>query len=97
MSIVFSPHKIGKLEIKNRFVHSATYECMAEESGKVTDELIKRYTKLAKGDIGLITPGHLFVHAKGRASKFQTGIHRDEMIAGLRDMVGAVHQNGASM
>ena len=56
MSVVFEPHKIGKLEVKNRFVHSATYECMAEETGKVTDKLIKRYSKLAQGEIGLITP-----------------------------------------
>ena len=97
MSIVFAPHKIGKLEVKNRFVHSATYECMAEETGKVTDKLIKRYSKLAQGEIGLITPGHLFVHTKGRAMKYQTGIHRDEMIAGLKELVGAVHQNGGKI
>ena len=76
MSIVFAPHKIGKLEIKNRFVHSATYECMAEVTGKVTDKLIKRYRKLAQGEIGLITPGHLFVHPRGRAMKNQTGINQ---------------------
>ena len=29
MSILFSPMKIGKVEMKNRIVHSATYECMA--------------------------------------------------------------------
>jgi 2,4-dienoyl-CoA reductase-like NADH-dependent reductase (Old Yellow Enzyme family) len=84
MSLVFAPHTIGKLEVKNRLVHSATYECMAEETGKVTDDLIKRYSKLAKGDIGLITPGYLFIHPRGRAFKFQTGIHQDEMIAGLK-------------
>ena len=97
MSVVFAPHKIGKLEVKNRFVHSATYECMAEETGKVTDKLIKRYSKLAQGEIGLITPGHLFVHTRGRAMKYQTGIHRDEMIAGLKELVGAVHQNGGKI
>ena len=75
MSLVFTPHKIGKLEVKNRFVHSATYECMAEETGKVTDKLIKRYSKLAQGEIGLITPGHLFVHTRGRDMKYQTGIY----------------------
>lgn len=97
MSLVFTPHKIGKLEVKNRFVHSATYECMAEETGKVTDELIKRYSKLAKGDIGLIPPGLLFIHPRGRAFKYQTGIHRDEMIAGLKELVEAVHQNGGKI
>jgi 2,4-dienoyl-CoA reductase-like NADH-dependent reductase (Old Yellow Enzyme family) len=97
MSVVFEPHKIGKLEVKNRFVHSATYECMAEETGKVTDKLIKRYSKLAQGEIGLITPGHLFIHTRGHAMKYQTGIHRDEMIAGLKELTGAVHQNGGKI
>lgn len=41
MPLVFTPHKIGDLEIKNRFVHSATYECMATATGEVIDELIK--------------------------------------------------------
>ena len=97
MSLVFTPRKIGKLEIKNRFVHSATFECMAEETGEVTDALIKRYRKLAQGDIGLITPGYMFIDPRGQAFKFQTGIHRDEMIAGLKELVRVVHQNGGKI
>ena len=97
MSVVFTPHKIGGLEIKNRFVHSATYESMAEETGRVTEDLINRYRQLARGGIGLITPGYLFIHPRGRASRFQTGIHRDEMIAGLKQLVEAVHQNDAKI
>ena len=97
MSAAFTPRKIGKLEIKNRFVHSATYECMAEESGNLTDELIKRYSRLARGNIGLVTPGYLYVHPRGRAMKYQAGIHRDEMIAGLKKLVEAVHQNGGKI
>ena len=37
MSHLFMPHSIGNVEIKNRFVHSATYEAMALETGEVTD------------------------------------------------------------
>jgi len=70
---------------------------MADETGNVTDKLINRYSKLAQGEIGLITPGHLFVHARGRAMKYQTGIHNDEMISGLKNLVGAVHQNGGKI
>ena len=84
MSLAFTSHKIGALEIKNRFIHSATYEGMAKETGEVTDELIKRYTRLAGGDIGLIIPGYLYVHPRGRAMKYQVGIHRDEMISSLQ-------------
>ncbi len=39
MSALFTSEKIGKKEIQNRFVHSATYECMASDSGEVTDNL----------------------------------------------------------
>ena len=93
MPLVFTPHKIGDLEIKNRFVHSATHECMATETGEVTDELIKRYTKLAKGDVGLIIPGYMFVHPRGRGMKYQTGIHNDNMIPGLKKLADEVHLN----
>ncbi len=41
-SFLFNENRIGKIEIKNRFVNSATYESMAEESGEVTDELINK-------------------------------------------------------
>jgi 2,4-dienoyl-CoA reductase-like NADH-dependent reductase (Old Yellow Enzyme family) len=49
MSLLFSPIKIGKVELPNRFLCSATYEVMAKETGEVSDELVKRYVKLAKG------------------------------------------------
>ena len=49
MSDLFTPIKIGDLEVKNRFVHSATYEGLAQESGEVTGEMVTRYRTLAKG------------------------------------------------
>jgi 2,4-dienoyl-CoA reductase-like NADH-dependent reductase (Old Yellow Enzyme family) len=97
MSIAFTPMKLGDMEVENRFVHSATYECMAQETGEVTDELVKRYRTLAKGEVGLVIPGYLYVHPLGRAAKYQTGIHGDYMIPGLRRMVDAVHQEGGKI
>ena len=94
MSILFTPITLGDLQIKNRFVHSATYEVMASETGEVSDKLVKRYQNLAKGEVGLIIPGYMFVHPLGRCSKYQTGIHTDDMIPGLRRLVEAVHQEG---
>jgi len=94
MSVLFSPIKLGALEIKNRFVHAATHEAMARETGEVTEELIKRYTYLARGGVGLIITGYVYIHPLGRARKFQTGIHNDEMIPGLKKMTSAVHNEG---
>jgi len=97
MSVMFTPVKIGTMEIANRFVHSATYEAMATEDGDVTDALIKRYTTLAKAGTGLIIPGYLFVHPLGRAMPKQTGIYSDAMIPGLKRLVEAVHGYGGKI
>ena len=97
MSILFTPINLGNVQVKNRFVHSATDEAMALETGEVSDKLIKRYQNLAKGEVGLIIPGHMFVHPLGRSGKYQIGIHSDDMIPGLRRLVEAVHQEGGKI
>lgn len=92
MSLPFSPMKIRDMEVKNRFVRSATYECMAKETGEVTDELVNLYRHLAAGEVGLIITGYTFIHPLGRAFRYHAGIHNDEMIPGLKRMVDAVHR-----
>ncbi len=97
MSILFTPMKIGKMEVKNRFVRSATYEGLANEKGEVTDELIKVNSTLAKGEVGLIIPGYMYIHPLGQASKHQTGIYSDDLVPGLKKMVDAVHDEGGKI
>jgi len=97
MSALFKSKKIGQKEIQNRFVHSATYECMANHSGAVTDKLINRYSHIAKGGTGLIIPGYIFVMPNGRSVKWQTGIHNDDMIEGLKNLVDVVHDQGSKI
>ncbi len=74
MSILFEPVKLGPVEIQNRFIHSATYEGMALPTGEVTDEIVKRYKNLAKGEVGLIVPGYMYIQHNGRVFPQQTGI-----------------------
>ncbi len=95
MSVLFEPYKIGKMEVKNRFVRSATIENMAKTSGEITDGHIKLYKTLAKGDVGLIIPGYMYVHPLGRGYQYQTGIHEDNMIPGLRKVVNVIHEEGS--
>jgi len=97
MSILFEPIQLANLQIKNRFVCSATYEGMASETGNVTEKIVKRYRSLAKGDIGLIITGHMYVHPHGRALKYQTGIYNDDMIPGLSQLAQAAHQEGGKI
>lgn len=94
MPQVFEPANLGPLNLKNRLIHSATFECMADENGAVTDRLVKRYVNLAKGEVGLIIPGYMYVHPRGKAFDGQTGIHEDRLIPGLTRLVNAVHEAG---
>ena len=94
MSLLFEPIKIAGIELPNRFVNSATHESMSEETGEVRDELIKRYERLAKGGVGLIITGLMFVQASGRGYRHQTGIHHDRMLEGLSRLNDAVHDAG---
>src|SRR5208337_5546763 len=97
MSSVFSTAQIGSLMLKNRLIHSATYECMASADGFVTQPLIDRYVTLAKGEVGLIIPGHLYVHPRGKAMPNQTAISDDKYLPGLSTLVDEVHRAGGLM
>ncbi len=94
---LFTPIRLADMEVRNRFVHSATQECMASPEGFVTDELVQRYVNLAKGEVGLIVPGDLYVHPLGKSRHNQTGIHTDATITGLKRLVEAVHEHGAKI
>ncbi len=94
MSLLFTPKTIGNVEIKNRFVRAATYEGLADETGRVTDDLVTVYSRLAQGDVGLILSSFMYVHSLGQALKNQIGIHSDMAIPGLSRLSDAVHSNG---
>jgi len=97
MSDLFEPIMLADVKIKNRFVHSATQEAMADDDGSITGEIVRRYTRLAQGEVGLIIPGHLYVHPRGRAHQRQCGIHTDAMIPGLKKVADAVHAHGGKI
>ncbi len=80
------------MEVNNKFVRSATIENLAKEDGEVTEKLIKLYSTLAKGEIGLIIPGYMYIHPLGQAYKYQTGIYKDDLIPGLKKIVDAIHE-----
>ena len=97
MSILFQPFVLNKLTVKNRFMHSATVECMATEHGEVTDAIVHRYQVLAKENVGLIIPGTLHVQPSGRGFLYGMGIHDDALVPGLRRLTDAVHEGGAKI
>lgn len=88
---VFTPHKIGNLEIPNRLVRSATYLSRATEDGFVTDDLIQVYEELAEGGPGLCITGVSIVRKDGRQLAKMLGNYSDEYLDGLNRLADAYH------
>jgi len=92
--MLFEPGNIGTLALPNRLIRSATAEQMAGADGRPKPRLKALYQELARGGVGLIITGHTYVHPSGKAHPEMTGIHSDELIPSLAELVGAVHQEG---
>ncbi|MEW6530459.1 MAG: NADH:flavin oxidoreductase [Thermodesulfobacteriota bacterium] len=97
MSVLFTPFTIGPVKIKNRFVASACEDNLATEDGMLTDAIVRKYQRLAKGQVGLIISSHLSVHPLGRTRRYQLGIYSDSMILGLRNIVESVHKESGKI
>ncbi|MBC7224828.1 MAG: NADH:flavin oxidoreductase [Anaerolineae bacterium] len=94
MSLLFTPARIGTLTLSNRLVRSATAERLGLPDGRSHPRLEQMYRELARGGVGLLVTGHLYVHPAGRAHPQMSGIHRDDLMPHLRALAEAVHQEG---
>ena len=94
MSKLFETGMIKNLKLPNRFVRSATYECLAADDGAVTPALKEFYATLARGGIGLIMTSHAFVRPEGQAGPRQLGAYKDDLIDGLGELADTVHHHG---
>lgn len=97
MFIIFEPKRIGKLEVKNRLVRSATAERLVDKSGAVTDDLVACYKRLAKGGVGTIITGYTSIHPRGRSGWQMMSIDHDDFIKGLQRLTKTVHEYEAKI
>jgi 2,4-dienoyl-CoA reductase-like NADH-dependent reductase (Old Yellow Enzyme family) len=94
-SVVFTPGRIGNLEIKNRLVRSATYENGATSEGEVSDFLVDLYRALAKGGVGLIITGITGVYSEAIAPHLIMRADDDSLIQSLKKIPQAVREGAA--
>jgi 2,4-dienoyl-CoA reductase-like NADH-dependent reductase (Old Yellow Enzyme family) len=94
MALLFTPQTFGHLTLPNRLVRSATAERMADDDGHPRPEMVALYQALARGGVGLIISGHMYVHPSGKAHPEMTGIYADELVPSLRKLTRAVHKEG---
>ena len=94
-SALFQPGTIGNLEIRNRFVRSATGESLADENGFILDGFRDLHVTLARFGVGLLITGHIYVHRRGMHTTGMTGLDRDDHVGPLKRLTEAVHAEGA--
>ena len=95
---LFSPMKIGSLEIKNRIVMNAAEMSLGQIDGCPTEKLLNYYEERAKGGVGLIIPGITRVNDMGAASTFtQLSMSSDRHIEPMKELVRRVHAHGAKL
>jgi 2,4-dienoyl-CoA reductase-like NADH-dependent reductase (Old Yellow Enzyme family) len=94
MSRLFERSCINTMQLPNRIIRSATWEGLAETDGSVTQPLIDILVALARGGVGLIVAGHAYVRPEGQATPRQLGLHRDDLLPGLRQLTAAIHDQG---
>jgi len=66
MKQLFEKTKINQMELKNRFVRSATWEGLANSDSSFSEELTDLIVNLAKGQVGLIINSATYVDPAGQ-------------------------------
>lgn len=90
----FSPIRLGPLELRNRFIKSATNEGMAP-AGVPTKALVKHHQSMAAGGVGMTTVAYCAVSPDGRTFVDQIQLD-DATLPHLRVLTDAVHREGAA-
>jgi 2,4-dienoyl-CoA reductase-like NADH-dependent reductase (Old Yellow Enzyme family)/thioredoxin reductase len=94
---LFSPFRIGNLELKNRIVMPPMATNFAGEDGSVNGRHIDYYVKRAKGGVGYITFEHTGILRQGRAFPNMALIDSDQNIPSFRKLAEAIHQENGKI
>jgi 2,4-dienoyl-CoA reductase-like NADH-dependent reductase (Old Yellow Enzyme family)/thioredoxin reductase len=92
---LFSPVKIGNLEIRNRSVMPAMATGYANMDNTVSDRLVHFLAARARGGVGLIITEVCAVVPRGKGFPNELGSWSDDFIPSLAKIPGAIHPWGA--
>ena len=96
-SPLFSPLRIGTLELPGRLFKTATAETRATADGFVTDAVLDFYRPMAHAGTPLIITGNIYISRQAKSAPWQLGADHDDKIPGLARLTGLVHSHGSKM
>ena len=91
---LFELGRVGRLEVKNRLVRSATCEWMCDAEGRPPRQLIDLYAGLAQGGVGLVIASCALATRPPGPWMGHLGIYADSHVDGLRAIAATVHAEG---
>ena len=92
-SIIFTPCKIGPIELRNRTIRSAAFENMCKDN-RPSQQLFDYHTAVARGGVGMTTVAYASVNRSGVSFDGQLWM-REEIVPELKKLTDAVHNEGA--
>ncbi len=93
---LFSPAKIGNLEVKNRIMKAPQSTGMSNMDGSVSERLVRYYADQAAGGTGLIIVEYAYVdNIASKSAHCQLGISTNDHIPGLAWLAGVIRDKGA--
>lgn len=96
--MLFSPMKIGNVQIKNRVVMAPMLMGFGTFNGDATEQMIDYYEERAKGGTGLIITEITRVNDLTGASSFgQLSASKDRNIPSIKKLTDRIHKHGAKL
>ena len=94
---LFSPIRIGSMEVKNRIVLPPMTVGYGVPEGTVSEKHRDYYEARAQGGAGLIITEAAGVHAQRKYGMFPLGLYEDAQIQSWRELAEATHRHGAKL
>ncbi|NLJ93932.1 MAG: FAD-dependent oxidoreductase [Clostridiaceae bacterium] len=96
-STLFTPFKIGKMEVKNRIVFAPMGTGSSNSDGTKSDSEINYYEERAKGGTGLLILGGQYITAALAQGSLEGWLEETYVIPKLTELVEACHRYGAKV
>lgn len=96
-SKLFTPAKLGTLELSNRLIRSATQDPFGQPDGTVCQAQVDLHAEIAESGVPFIITAYTYVSPEGRATDIQVGFCNEAHYESQKKLVDAVHAKGGKI
>lgn len=94
--LLFTPIRIGTLEVKNRLAFAPVSTELGNADGTVSPAMLEYYEVRARGGVGMVIVEAAFPDPRGRRLPHHLFLHDDSFIPGLSELAKRIKDAGAA-